>query len=162
MPKPNARLTLRLTSVTSNVEPERYMALKIEDAASGQTVAQFELLAEHLLDLFSGREVGGVDGVPAFLIEEGNRRTLGKAMGVVQRRFSTRDHNDDTVQRWANLHAGALGFHEASVTKNNAAQYVVIFRFYEEPERIEVARSIKQATIDHVPPPAIESNRRRA
>lgn len=162
MPNPNARLTLRLTPVTSNIEPERYLSLKIDDADSGQTIVQFELLAEHLLDMFSGREVGGVDGVPAFLIEEGNRHTLGKTMGVVQRRFSTSDHNEDTVQRWAALHAGALGFHEFSVKKNNASQYVVTFRFYEEPERAEVMRSVKQATVDHVPPPAIESNRRRA
>jgi hypothetical protein len=160
MPKPNARLTLRLTPVTSNIEPERYLSLKIDDADSGQTVVQFDLLAEHLLDMFSGREVGALDGVPAFLIEERNRPTLGKTMGVVERRFSTGDHNEDTVQRWAQLHVGALGFHEFSVTKNNAAQYVVTFRFYEEPERAEVARSIKQATVDHVPPPAIESSRR--
>lgn len=162
MPNPNARLTLRLTSVISNIEPERYMALKIEDAASGQTVAQFELLGEHLLDLLSGREVGAMGGLPAFLIEEKNRPTLGKKMGIVERRFSMGDYNEDTIQRWATLHSGALDFHQFSVTKNNAAQYVVVFRFYEQPELVESVRAVKQATVYHLPGPAVESNRRRA
>jgi hypothetical protein len=100
--------------------------------------------------------------MPAYVVEERNRSSLGKAMGVVERRFSIGDYNDDTVRRWAQLHCGALGFHEFNMTKNNASQYVVTFRFYEEPERAEVMRSIKQATVDHVPPPAIESRRRQA
>jgi hypothetical protein len=151
MHKPNARLTMRLTRVTSNVEPERYMSLVIEDVISGRQVAAFELLGEHLLDLLGGRQVGGVDGMDAWLVEPRDRPALGKLTFTTEHRFELGKYCDDTVARWARRTAPALGAHEYSVKKNNAAMNVVRFVFYvypDEQERLAEIAAARQATMD--------------
>lgn len=151
MPTPNARLTMRLSPVTSNRDPERYMSLVIEDVTSGRTVASFELVGEHLLDLLGSRQVGGVEGMPAWLVEPRDRPALGKLMFITEHQFNMRDYNDDTVQRWARRNGPALGAHEFSVTENNAGMHVARFVFYvylDNQDRLGEIAASKQATMD--------------
>lgn len=130
MPKPNARLTMRLSPVTSNRDPERYMSLVIEDVTSGLRVASFELLGEDLLDLLGGRQVGGVDGVAAYLVEPHERPALGCHSFTTEHRFTMARYNDDTVERWAKRTSGALDAASYRVTKNNAGMLLVLFTYY--------------------------------
>lgn len=151
MPESNARLTMRLSPVTSNRDPERYMSLVIEDIISGRQVAAFELLGEHLLDLLGGRQIGGADGVPAWLIPPRDRPALGRLTFVTEHRFEMGKYNDDTVQRWARRNSPALGAHEFSVKKNNASMHVVRFVFYvdaADQEWLPEIAAAKQATMD--------------
>lgn len=151
MPTPNARLTMRLSPVTSNRDPERYMSLVIEDVTSGRQVAAFELVGEHLLDLLGGRQVGGVDGMSAWLVEPRDRAALGKLTFVTEHHFDMGKYCDDTVQRWARRTGPALGAHEYSVKKNNAGMLVVRFVFYtyaDNQERLAELTAEKQATMD--------------
>lgn len=151
MPENNARLTLRLSPVTSNRDPGHYMALVIEDAISGLRVASFELMGEHLLDLLSGRQVGSVEGVPAYLIERENRGALGCHSFLTQHHFPMGRYNDDTVERWAASTSRALDAAEHRVKKNNAGQIVVTFVYYTTatlPAQVEALREERQATMD--------------
>lgn len=151
MPDPNARLTMRLTSVTSNQDPEHYMVLKIEDATSGLTVAQFELLGDDLMDLLSNRQVGGVDGVPAYLVEPTSRPALGCHRFTTDVRFRGSQYNDDTVERWAGRTSGALDAASYRISKNNDGMIVVTFVYYTSaalPAQVEALREERQATMD--------------
>lgn len=151
MPKPNARLTMRLTPVTSNQEPDRYMSLVIEDITSGMRIASFELLGEHLLDLLGGRQVGGVDGMPAYLVEPADRPVLGCHVFHTEHRFPMGRYNDDTVERWAKRTSGALDAASYRVTKNNAQMLVVLFTYYTNaalPADREHLQEERQATMD--------------
>jgi len=156
MPDPNAHLTMRLSPVVSNMEPYRYMSLVIVDITSGRRIAEFELLPEHLMELLSSSQIGGVSGIPAWLIEPEDRHALGKNSFTTQRRFNVHKHNDDTVRRWAQKNSAAAGAHTFRVSKNNASQIVVTFVFYTEHagQELDVTQSTKQATMDHVAPPA--------
>lgn len=159
MPKPNARLNLHLTAVTSNRDPERYMSLVIKDAVSGRRIADFELLPEHVMDLIAGRQVGSVEGVAAWLIEPQDRHVLGQRNFNSTRRFSTHAHNDDTVERWAKLNAGAMGAHQFRISRNNAGQHVVTFTYYMQTNDDAVLADFaerKQATMAHLTPPAAD------
>jgi hypothetical protein len=151
MPENNARLTVRLSPVTSNIEPSRYLSLVVEDAASGQRIVQIALLGDALLDLFSGRQVGDVEGLPAYLIEESERVTLGKTRTNTSRRFSAASHTEGAVTQWAERNAVVLGAHSFSVKRNNSAQYVALFTYYADvPEgrELETWTGIKQAAMD--------------
>lgn len=151
MPKPNARLTMRLTSVTSNRDPEHYMVLKIEDATSGLTVAQLELLGEDLMDLLGNRQVGGVDGMPAYLTEPENRAALGCHTFTTSHRFPLSHYNDDTVDRWAARNSRALDAASYRVIKNNTRMAVVTFTYYTNaalPTDRHRLQEERQATMD--------------
>lgn len=159
MPKPNARLTLQLSPVTSNRDQGNYMSLVIADAVSGRRVADFELLAEHLLDLLGNRQVGGVEGVPAWLIEPRDRHVLGQHHFITSRRFSTHTHNDDTVERWAKLNAGAMGANKFRISKNNSSQHVVTFDYYatvDSPAALDELIELNAGAMDHLTPPAAD------
>lgn len=151
MPKPNARLTMLLTSATSNQDPEHYMVLKIEDATSGLTVAQFELLGDDLMDLLSHRQVGGMDGVPAYLVEPKSRPALGCRRFTTDVRFRDSQYNDDTVERWAERTSGALDAASYRISRNNASMIVVNFEYYTNaalPAQVEALREERQAAMD--------------
>lgn len=151
MPQPNAHLTMRLTPVTSNRDPERYMSLVIEDITSGLRIASFELLGEHLLDLLSNRQVGSVDGLPAYLIEPEMRGALGCHTFLTDHRFPTGKYNDDTVERWAQRTSRALDAAKYGISKNNAGMIVVTFTYYTNaalPADRERLQEERQATMD--------------
>jgi len=158
MPKPNARLTLRLSPVTSNMHPERYMSLVIEDAESHQRVVSFELLGDDLLELLAGRTVGSVDGVDAWLIESRDRPTLGRRRFTTARHFS--DDSEDAVRTWARRNGPPLGAHEYQVNRTNGGTWRVVFVYYAlantDAHVAEVAK-IKQDTMDVLPSPSSES-----
>jgi hypothetical protein len=158
MSEHNARLTLRLSPVTSNREPQHYMSLVVQDVISGHHVAEFELLGDDLMELLGNRQVGSVDGVAAWLIEAKDRQVLGKRKITTTRRFSMFTHNDDTLARWAKRNAGAAGAHTFGTHKNNASQIVVTFVHYTEcdtEQQAEELRALKQATMDVLAPPAV-------
>lgn len=151
MPDPNARLTMRLTPVTANRAPERYMSLVIEDVTSGLRIAQFDLLGDDLLDLLGNRQVGGTDGIPAYLIERENRGALGCHTFNTEHRFRMSQYNDDTVDRWAARTSRALDAASYRVTKNNARMLVVTFVYYTTAalsDQVEALREERQATMD--------------
>lgn len=151
MPQPNAHLTMRLTPVTSNQEPERYMSLVIEDVRSGLRIASFELVGDDLLDLLGGRQVGGVDGVPAYLIEPEHRPALGCHTFTTEHHFPMSQYNDDTVERWAKRTSGALGAANYRLSKSNQGTLRVYFTYYTKaalPAVINDLREERQATMD--------------
>lgn len=151
MPEANARLTMRLTPVTSNQDPDRYMSLVIEDVTSGLRIASFELLEEHLLDLLGNRQVGGHDGIPAWLIEPERRNALGMNTFRTEHAFPAAQYNDDTVDRWASRVSGALGAASYSVSPSNTGQLRVAFTYYTSaglPADVERLREERQAAMD--------------
>lgn len=156
MPDNNARLTLHLVPVTSNREPYNYMRLTITDIASSRLVAEFDLGAEQLLELLGHRQVGSVDGVPAWLIEPDDRHALGKLNGVTTRRFRALLYDDAAIDAWCWHHASALGAHSWRFNKDNAGMYVVHWIHYlavrDEDELADIIRR-RQDTMDVIPGP---------
>jgi len=150
MPNHNARLTMRLTPVTSNQEPELYLSLVIEDAISGLRVAAFDLLPQDVMDLMSQRQVGGVDGVKAWLLEPEMRDALGMKQFTTNYNFPASQYNDDTVERWARRISGALGAASYSVSMSNDRQLRVRFTYYTNalPASVEREREQRQAAMD--------------
>lgn len=151
MPPANARLTMRMTQVTSNREPYQYTRLEIEDATSGLTIAQFELSPKDVVDLIASRQVGEVEGLPAWLIEPEMRTALGCRSFNTSHRFRASQYNDDTVDRWAKRISGALGAAKWRTSKNNEGQIVVLFTYYTQatlPAQVEALREDCQAQMD--------------
>lgn len=151
MPPANARLTMRMTQVTSNTEPYQYTSLEIDDATSGLTIAAFELSPQDVVDLIAARLVGGVDGVAAWLIEPELRGALGCRMFNTSHRFAASQYTEDTVQRWAGRTSKALGAAKFRVSKNNSSQIVVLFTYYTRATtdaKVEELREMRQATMD--------------
>ena len=151
MPENNARLTMRMTQVTSNQEPYHYTILRVEDATSGLLVAEFELSPKDVVDLIASRQVGDVEGLPAYLVEPEMRAALGCRSFNTSHHFPTSKYNDDTVDRWAKRTAGALGAAKWRTSKNNAGQIVVLFTYYTQvttDARMEELRETRQATMD--------------
>lgn len=151
MPPANARLTMRMTHVTSNQEPYRYTKLEVEDATSGLTVASFELSPDQVVDLIASRLVGDVDGIPAWLIEPELRGALGCHSFNTTCRFRAYQYNDDTVDRWAKRTSSALGAAKYRTSKNNSGQIVVVFTYYTQatlPAQVEALREDCQAQMD--------------
>jgi hypothetical protein len=156
MPDPNARLTMRLSPVTSNREPGHYMSLVISDITSGQRVAQFDLLGDHLLDLLATRQVGGVDGMDAWLIEPDNRQNLGRMHGTTTRRFPTATFEEVEVMRWCATNCRAIGGTNWRISQNNAGMHVVTWDHYVETlDQVELDAVIRrrQDTMDVLPDP---------
>lgn len=151
MPKPNARLALRLSPVTSNQEPGRYMRLAIEDIVSGHRVAEFELIGEHLLDLLGNRQVGGADGMPAWLIEAKERETLGMRTFTTERGFDAASYTDGTVEEWASRFCGKIGADKFSVRRDNnntlRARFVYFTHADNDADVIAI-NARRQATMD--------------
>lgn len=156
MPKPNARLTVRLTPRFSNVGPERRMALIVEDAASDRKVIEVELLGEHLMDLLGNRQVGGVDGVPAWLIEPDDRHALGKLNGVTSRRFPISRHDEVDIHKWCATHAPVAGAHTWRFSKNNMNMFVVNWTHYLDvrtEDELDAVMRQRQDAMDLLPEP---------
>jgi len=156
MPDPNARLTIRMSPVTSNRQPEQYMSLVVADATSGQTVAQFELLGQHLLDLLGNRQVGGVDGMDAWLIEPDARRYLGHMHGTTVRRFPTARFEEQAVANWCAGNCRAIGGATWRVSQNNASMHVATWDHYvdtRDPQELDAVLMRRQDTMDVLPEP---------
>jgi hypothetical protein len=156
MPEKNARLTLRMSPVTSNRQPEQYISLVVHDAVSGQRIVQFELLGQDVLDLFSNRQVGGVDGLEAWVIEPELRHTINRMHGTTTRRFPTSKFEESAVALWCSQNCSALGGTSWRVTQNNASMHVVHWDYYvdvrTQPE-LDAVMQVRQDTMDVLPEP---------
>ena len=160
MPDNNARLALRLSAVTSNRDPGRYMTLVVTDIASDQRIVQMDLLGEHLLELLSSMQVGGADGLEAWIIEPADRATIGKIRGVTSRRFSIYEHDEDAIAKWAGECLDAMGAHGFRLSQNNEGKFVVAFEHYIDTRWQEEANDLiydRQADLDRMAGPPRKS-----
>lgn len=151
MPTSNARLTIRMTQVTSNKEPYHYTRLEVDDATSGLTIASIELSPKDVVDLISSRLVGDVDGLPAYLIEPEMRGALGCHTFNTKYHFPSSRHTEEAVEAWAKRTSGALDAAKYRTSKNNSGQIVVLFTYYTKatlPAVIDDIMQERQATMD--------------
>lgn len=155
----NARLTMRLVPVTANSEPSQYMKLVVEDAVSGLTIIEMELLGEHLLDMLGNRQVGGVDGLEAWLLPEPLRSNLGRKRGITRRLFPMRDHEEEDVRDWCAYHGPALGAVSWTVSRQNTGSYnVAWYHYFDMPDdQLKAVLTVRQDTMDMIPEPARKS-----
>lgn len=150
---PNANLTIQMFPVTSNVEPGRYIKIVVSDIDSGRDVAHFELLPEHLMDLLGNRQVGGVKGVPAWLIEPERRAVLGMRSFFTQCVFPGSKYKEDSLGRWARSVCSALGATDYQIRPNNSGEYRVGFTHYvrlEDASELQGYAERAQAVLDVV------------
>jgi len=156
MPSPNARLTLRMTQVSSNQKPYRYTSLEIQDVDSTLTLASFVLAPEHVVDLIAGRLVGDVDGVAAWLVEPAERPLLGRLMGTTVRHFPTGSYDESAVIDWCAKNGPAIGAHSWSVRQNNGGMHVAVWRHYvdvQTADELDAVIERRQDTMDVLPEP---------
>jgi len=159
MPKPNARLTLRL-SAPHNSHATDCIQLVITDVPSGKDIASVDLRGDELVQLLAHRLVGSVEGVPGWLAETRDRSVFGRVRFTTSRHFSGSDHSEDAVRTWARRNAAPLGAHEFQVHRTNAGTYRAVFVFYalvNQDAHVAEVEKIKQDTMDVLPSPSSES-----
>jgi hypothetical protein len=161
MPKPNARIHLRLTRSSNNtLDPEAQapFSLIVEDAKSGLTFAEITLTPNDLADLLSNRLAGDLDtGLDAWLLDSPHRANLNLFPARVSRRVDRREFDDlDEAARWADqVQRHILAVSRLAPSPDNALGVRFAFSAYFDTE--DGARTwadSAQNILDKAPTPA--------
>lgn len=125
----NARVTLLLTG-----RSDRGMTLRIQDATSRLPILEVELDAQALLELLTHTQVGGVEGIPAWLT--GQRQHLGKYHSHASVSWQSKWPSDKQAQdAWAESMGQELGAASFTVNEHNQGRRSIVLRFYGETQQ---------------------------
>jgi hypothetical protein len=134
---PKLNVQARLVPVTSREHDRGYcMRLSVDDAASGMTIVDMELDAEHVMQLLRGSETGGADGIPAKVVTENTRRLLGKYRTTNRRLFNSAWYTEAQVDAWGKYAASVIGADATSITKTSGGDWRVTLVLWLTPDEI--------------------------
>lgn len=155
MPDPNTKLTMRLSPVTSNKAPYRYLALTIEDVASGTRFVQMNLEPEHVMQMISNQQVGEVQGMDAWLLPAEHRHQLGKLSRNVSVDVERWGRERADINQWAEHARVAIRADSVSARAQNTGNWHIVFTFYLDPAREDLSAYMadRQTLLDELPRP---------